>query len=86
MFFCPAAFMAYPDSVNILQSQTLFFYRHGHPQAPLIVFKSVSSYPGGTSGELNVIQNYKNIRKICLIEKTRERKKIWLIGGNYHFF
>ncbi len=34
-----------------------------------MIFKSVSSGPGGSSGELNVIQNYKNIRTIGLVKK-----------------
>jgi len=47
----------------------------------LIIFESIAVDPGGTSRELNVIQNYKNIRKICLVKKTWKRKKIRLICG-----
>jgi hypothetical protein len=86
MFFCPAAVMAYPDGVYVLQPQTFLFYGHGHPQCPLFVLKSISGYPGCTPGKLDVIQNYENIRKMRLVEKTRKREKIWLIGGYDHFF
>jgi hypothetical protein len=75
------AFMTYSDVPNILQSQTFFPYRYRHPQRTLIIFKSVSGDPGGAARKLDAIQQNKNITKVCLIEKPRKWRKIWLVGG-----
>jgi GT2 family glycosyltransferase len=86
MFFCPSAVMAYPDGIDFLKSQAFFYYGHGHPQASLSVFKSVSGNPCGSPWKLNVIQNYEVIREICFVKETHKGEKIRLIYGYHHFF
>ena len=39
----------------------------------MVVFKSVSSGPGGSPGELKVIQNYKNVRKISFVKMFKTK-------------
>lgn len=86
MFFFPSAVMVYPDVIDFLKSEAFFYHRHRHPQASLGVFKSVSGNPRGSPWKLNVIQNYKIIRKICFVKKTDKGEKIRLIDGYHHFF
>jgi hypothetical protein len=86
MFFSPSAVMVYPDGIDFLKSQTFLYYRHGHPQASLGAFKSVSGNPCGSPWKLNVIQNYKIIRKIRFVKETDKGEKIRLIYGYHHFF
>jgi len=86
MFFSPSAVMKYPDGIDFLKPQALLNHRYGHPQASLGVFKSVSGHPCGSSWKLNVIQDYKNVRKICFVKETDKGEKIRLIDGYHYFF
>ena len=86
MFFEPRAFMAYPDLIDALQPQSFLPYGYRHPQGPLVVFESIPGDPGGATGELNSIEDDKNVAKVRSAEKTGERCKIRPAGGYDHGF
>ena len=76
-FLSRPAFVANPDVINALQSQSFLPYGYCYPKRPLIVFKSIPVDPGGASGELNRIENDKNIASLCLVKKAGEGSEIW---------
>ena len=78
------SFVAYPVVIDALQSQSFFPDGYRHPQRPLVVFESIPADPGGAPGELNGIENDKNIASVYLIEKAGEGSKIWPAGGDDH--
>ena len=84
MFLGLAVLVAYSHIIDALQPQPFLPDGYRQPHRPLIVFKPVSTNPGGTPGELNGIENYKHIAQVCLVEKTGERSKIWPAGGKDH--
>ena len=86
MFLDPPAFVAYLHLIDTLQPQSFLPNGYGHPQRPLIVFKSIPGDPGGATGELNGIEDDKNIAKVRSAEKTGEGRKIWPAGGYDHRF
>ena len=84
MFLGLPAILANPHLIDALQPQSFLPYRYRHPQGPLVVFKSVPGDPGGAPGELNGIENDKNIAKVRLVEKSGKGSKIWPAGGYDH--
>ena len=78
------ALVAYPDFIDALQAQPFLPYGYRHPQSSLVVFESVPADPGGAPGELNGIENDKNIAKVRLVEKSGKGSKIWPAGGYDH--
>ncbi len=81
LFLGLPALVAYPHVIDALQPQSFLPYGYRHPQGSLVVFETVAGNPGGTPGELNGIENDKNIATVCLIEKAGEGSKIWPAGG-----
>jgi hypothetical protein len=51
----------------------------------LVALETISGYPSGPSGKLDLIQNDKDISEVRLMEKTGIRRKIGLIGGEDRF-
>ena len=86
VFLALPTFVAYPHVIDTLQPQPFLPHGYRHPQGPLVVFESVSGDPGGSTGKLYVIQDDKNIAKVHLVEKSRERSKIWPAGRYDHGF
>jgi hypothetical protein len=84
LFLSLPAVVAYPHVIDALQSQSLLPYGYRHPQSSLVVFESVPGDPGGAPGELNGIENDKNIAKVRLVEKSGKGSKIWPAGGYDH--
>jgi hypothetical protein len=50
----------------------------------LIIFEAIPIDPGSPERKLDLIQNNKDIRLVGLVEKTRKRGEVWLVGGDDH--
>ena len=86
LFLGLPAMVAYPHIIDGLQPQAFLPDGYRHPHRPLVVFKPISTDPGGAPGVLNGIENNKHIAQVCLVEKSGKRGKIWSAGGYDHGF
>ena len=84
MFLALAPFAAPPHLIDALQSQSLLPNGYRHPHGPLIVLEPVAGDPGGSAGELDIVEDDEDIAEMHLIEKPGERSKIWPAGGYDH--
>ena len=84
MFLRPSTLMADFNFINSLQPQAFFPHGHRHPQGPLVIFETVPTEPGGPQRKLDLVQHNKDIRLMGLVEKTGERREVWLVGGEDH--
>jgi hypothetical protein len=84
MFMGPTTFMTYADLIVFLQSQAFLPNGYRHPPGTLVVFESVAGDPGGSSGKLDIVKEYKDVGKVHSMEKSGIRGKIWPAGSYDH--